>query len=94
MITGETKDHLTPGAIFDIEVCLLTMISRMIYPAWSEQPFIKVHITKKDVCELPFALPLRHSKKGLLFMNEIFFAPCSMHYWNMLKAVEPLQVPC
>ena len=92
-IIGENKEDLTPGAIFDITVQTdndtVYDLSRL-----SAQPFIRVHISMKDTCELPFTLPLRHSKKGLVFMNEIFFAPCSSHYWNMLKAIENLQVPC
>lgn len=93
ILDGESKDNLTPGAIFDIKIKtdnnIIYDLSRM-----ASQPFIKAHVSMKDTCELPSTLPLRHSKKGLLFMNEIFFLPCSNHYWKMLKTIEPLQVPC
>jgi glucose-6-phosphate dehydrogenase assembly protein OpcA len=92
-LVGENFPELTPGAIVNVEIRTendsLYDLSRP-----SIQPFILAHITLKDVCELPFTLPLRHSKKGLIFMNEIFFGPCQETYWNMLKAIEPLQVPC
>lgn len=92
-LIGEEKNELTPGAIFD--VLINTQVDRSYdLIRMSAEPFIKTHITAKDACELPATLPLRHSKKGLIFMNEIFFAKCSGHYWKMLKAIEPLQVPC
>lgn len=92
-IIGKSIPELTPGAIVDVEIRthdeVIFDLTRL-----DVQPFIKAYITTKDSCELPFALPLRHSRKGLNFMNELFFAPCSEHYWNMLKAIEPIQVPC
>lgn len=92
-LIGKNIPELTPGAIVNVEV---QTANDIIYDfsRLNVQPFIKAHITMKDTCELPITLPLRHSKKGLLFMNEIFFVPCSPHYWNMLKAIEPIQVPC
>lgn len=93
MIIGQNMKDLTPGAIVEVEVRTKndTVFDLLRMTA---QPFIKLQISMKDTCELPTTFPLRHSKKGLLFMNEIFFAPCSNHYWNMLKAIESLQVPC
>ncbi len=92
-IVGECIEELTPGAIFEIEI---QTNDEVVYnfSRPEGQFFIKAHISHKETCELPITLPLRHSKKGLIFMNEIFFAPCKMHYWNMLKAIEPIQVPC
>lgn len=93
ILVGEPKEDLTPGAIFDVSI---HMQNETVYDLvrLSAQPFIKAYISMKESCELPATLPLRHSKKGLVFMNEIFFVPCSTHYWNMLKAIEPLKVPC
>lgn len=92
-IVGESLDFLLSGAIFGVEIYMLNEtvfnLRRM-----SAQPFIIAYISLKDRCELPFALPLRHHKKGLNFMNEIFFVPCSSHYWNMLKTLECLQISC
>lgn len=93
ILAGENKVDLTPGAIFDVEV---RVNDDIIYDLAriSAQPFIRAQISMKEACELPVTLILQHSKKGLMFMNEIFFFPCSQHYWNMLKAIENLQVPC
>lgn len=93
ILIGQNISDLPSGAIVEIEIhtqndTVFDML-RM-----SAQPFIKVHISTKDVCELPLTFPLRHAKKGLLFMNEIFFVPCSNHYWNMLKTIEAIQIPC
>lgn len=93
IISGEEIKDLIPGAIVKTEILtndnILYDLSRP-----DMQSFIKVHISKKETCDLPVILPLRHSKKGLLFMNEIFFASCSPHYWKMLKAIEDIRVPC
>lgn len=92
-IIGNEISDLPTGAIVEVEVHTenekIFNLSRM-----STQPFIKAHIMTKDTCDLPLTFPLRHSKKGLIFMNEIFFSPCSSHYWNMLKVIEHIQVPC
>jgi glucose-6-phosphate dehydrogenase assembly protein OpcA len=92
-ISGNPTNKLTPGSIMGFEVFgqdqLLYFLRREGF-----SPFVVTHISKKDECELPFILPLRHFNKGSAFMQEMFFAPCSGHYWSMLKAIQPLQVPC
>lgn len=92
-IKGVDMPDLTPGAIVGVKINaqndIIFDLRRM-----SAQHFIKAYITTKEACALPITLPLRHSKRGLNFMNEIFFAHCSEHYWSMLKALEPLQVTC
>lgn len=93
ILEGENLEDLTPGAIVKVEI-QANNDTTFDLSRTTSQPFIKTQISMKDSCELPTTLPLRHSKKGLLFMNEIFFLPCSAHYWNMLKAIEPIQVPC
>lgn len=92
-LTGEKIATLTPGAIINIEILAA---DQMIFDIKriNNEPFVKVHISKKEACDLPLTLPIRHFRKGLVFMNEIFFGPCSEHYWNMLKALQTLQVPC
>lgn len=93
ILEGKKIENLTSGAIVKVEIIAK---DETLYDlsCTETQPFIKVHISKKDLCELPIIFPLRHSKKGLVFMNEIFFSPSSAHYWNMLKTLEHFQVSC
>lgn len=93
VIQGESMPQLTPGAIVAVEIstrkdCEYSLIRKGL------QPFITAHISYKDSCEMPVVLSLRHSKKTPEFIKEMLIAPCSKHYWNMLEAIEPLQVLC
>lgn len=50
-----------------------------------DQSVVIVHITRGDVCELPFSLRLPNFRRGLGFIKEIFYFRSGLHYRNMLE---------
>jgi hypothetical protein len=75
---------LPSGAILGVEVVAEedTNFSLRVNEAGNK---IVVHITHKDLCEMPFTLPLKNLERGLTFMQEVFFSSAGSHYRNMLS---------
>lgn len=85
----ELKSSQVPGSINSIEVIgeHLFFISRK-----DDQPKVVVHITKKDLCEIPFSLPLIDLRKDMFFMQELFYRRTSAHYHKMLALISQLDL--
>lgn len=50
-----------------------------------------VHISHRDSCEMPFALPLPTLKRSLNYMRELFHNVAGTHYRNMLHQLSALE---
>jgi glucose-6-phosphate dehydrogenase assembly protein OpcA len=78
--------NLAPGSIFSVDINTQDdwhyLISRL--PTQSK---VVLHISSKEICELPFTLALPDPKRGLTFMKEIFYHKISEHYRHMLEVL-------
>jgi glucose-6-phosphate dehydrogenase assembly protein OpcA len=87
-ISLQPQEHpsLTSGTILGVDVIAnddLSFSMRVNEPGNK----IIVHITHKDLCEMPFTLPLKNLERGLTFMQEIFFSSAGRHYRSMLEMI-------
>lgn len=80
----EDRPELNPGRIFSFTVetedGYATEINRL-----PDQSKVVVKISKADVCDMPYVLPIKDLFKSSTFMREVFYSRCSSHYHQMLR---------
>lgn len=91
ILEGKSTDELIPGSIVGIEISTIDDYQYFLTRK-GLQPFVVAHISSKTSCALPVTFPLQHSQKAPSFIKEMLFVPCTGHYWNMLRAIEPLKI--
>jgi hypothetical protein len=89
VLVPQLADEKPPGAILDLDIYSSgeRMISILHDP---KQPRVVVRISRGDLCEMPFTLPLPDMRRGTAFMKEIFYRTISDHYYRMLALLSHL----
>lgn len=85
----QTDPELPSGAITAMEITTVEGRSYTI----SRKPKLSqvvVHVSSKEVCEMPFTLPILNVHRGLNFMKEIFFGQLGTQYNEMLKSISQI----
>lgn len=77
---------LPAGALIGIEIKTHNGYTYQIMRK-AQQSQVVVHVTKQQLCDMPFSLPLPNVYRGLHFMKEMFFHKLSDHYRDMLNMV-------
>lgn len=90
ILVPEENQNLAPGDILGVELSdnEQTQFSMEIL---EKQSKVIVHISTETTCELPFVLSMPGLKKPIPSIRELFFAPLSPHYTDMLKAVTQIR---
>jgi glucose-6-phosphate dehydrogenase assembly protein OpcA len=78
----QKKDAIS-GSILSFEAICEEDQSFLFIPNKKSQTLI--HITTRDWCEMPYALPLPDIRKPSFFMQELFYRQTSDHYSVMLS---------
>lgn len=84
---SEFISDLQPGAILNIAFDFGNSNS-MFFERKEQQKRVNVHVSSKDICEMPFSLPLPDLNKGIDFIKEVFHKVPSKDYREMLKKLE------
>lgn len=80
----EERPELNPGRIFSFYAATAdgnaTEIVRL-----PDQSKVAIKVSKADVCDMPYILPIKDLFKSTTFMREVFYQRCSSHYHQMLR---------
>lgn len=85
LLSPESSPELSCGSIISIEICTSERNYFIQRKAHLSQAVI--HISTKELCELPFTLSLPDVHRGDAFMNEIFYNQIGDQYVEMLKMI-------
>jgi glucose-6-phosphate dehydrogenase assembly protein OpcA len=88
-IAPSVADKVSAGGVVSFEM-LSYENHHMLLERDAEQSKVYVKYMSPQVCELPYSIPLMSIKRGVSFMNEIFYSLPSSHYIDVLEMLTKL----
>lgn len=88
-LTPKVNKGFPPGSILSISITSRDDEKSEIV-CLDNSSKVMVRSSTREICELPFTLPLPNLQRGLTFIKEIFFYQISDHYLHMLKKISEI----
>jgi glucose-6-phosphate dehydrogenase assembly protein OpcA len=91
-LTPSEWKNQAPGSVYRVEIVdhegNSILIDRKDHPS-----IATIHVTTQDRCEMPCSLPLSDQRKGIAFVQELFYRQTGCHYKNMLSIIAQYGFP-